>query len=254
MDNLDWIFNGLRPYWIQSMDDSSFPQITLHCAAYYEDSRYETPLDEIKAFKEMACLKITNEITESGGSDLQASIDGPIIPISDGIDNWLGALYYPKYGPDEFAMELIEFDLIFELQLVNKEVIPDPLTTPDTTKPYNLITQGYTYLINTVGTATQYLGTFTFNWDGIGRVYVASDWQADPATDLINIDDQLIVSNADGNSFERSCNAGNHYAPGPDIEVTSLLHEGINELTFTIKDIYGGKIGCGYLFLIQVND
>jgi hypothetical protein len=247
----DWVFNGHRPQFISKQDMKGFPKVSLHCRAY-PDEVYDTAEDAIKVFTDMSALKVTNELTESGGTDLQCSIDGSIIPISDGVNNWLGVLHRPEYSVDELAYGRIDFDLTFELQLVNKEIIPDPLSTPDTTKPYNLITQGYSYDIQTVGSATQLLGTFTFNWDGTGRVYVASDWQADPATDLIDIDDQLIVSNGDGDSFERSCNAGNHYAPGPDIEVTALLHEGINELTFTIKDIYGAKIGCGPLFMIQV--
>ncbi|MCE7698691.1 MAG: hypothetical protein K8E24_007600 [Methanobacterium paludis] len=206
----------------------------------------------------MACNSITNEPNMTGGTVLETSIDGQIIPISDGIDSWLGALYYPQYTPDDMSETLIKFDLIFELQLVNKEIIPDAPNTPTEDKPYNLITYGYSYKINTTNEATQLLGTFTFNWDGTGKVYIASDWLADPSTDVIHIDDAIIVTNADGAKISRTYGGG-VYTPGvpngttgPDLEITSLLSEGSNEITIGIKDIYGDYLSCGTLFMIQV--
>ena len=246
-----WIINGLSPRWISSVDLTAFPKVTIHCASY-PDNKYPEPIDEINAFKSMACNSITNEPTQSGGTDIETSMDGSIIPISDGISTWLGALHIPTWNEDEMVHILIEYDLVLELSLVNKDIVPDTPNPPDITKPYNLITNGYAKKINTIGTETDLLGSFTFYWDGTGRVYVASDWQANPETDLISIDDELIVTNKDGISFTRSCNAGNHYAPGPDIELTSFLEEGDNQISFKIKDLYGSKIGCGPLFLIQV--
>ena len=149
MDEFDWIINGLQPFNIESVDDTSFPKITLHCVAHIDDIRYETPLDEIKAFKALASLEVTTEPTTTGGIDVQTSIDGELIPISNGDDNYFAALYYPQYNPDALARTLIEFDLVLELQIVNKDIIPDAPTDPTNQKPYNLITTGYQYKIKT---------------------------------------------------------------------------------------------------------
>lgn len=253
MTDYDWVFNGIRPQWIISQDDTNWPQMTLHCIAYADDT-YPTPKAAIDVFREMGCLKITNKPTQSGGTDVEPSIDGSIIPIYDGDTSYLGALYRPQVtaSPNNENGD-IYFDLIFELAMVNRTIIPDTPNPPDITKPYNLITTGFSRKINTIGVEEQLLGTFTFFWDGKGHVYVASDWNADPTTDRINIDDELIVTNSEGASFSRSCNAGNHYMPGPDIEITSFLEQGDNEISFLIKDIYGSMIGCGFLFVIQTD-
>jgi hypothetical protein len=252
-EDFNWTINGKTPRWIVSIDDNNFPKMTLHCASY-PDETYTYPIDEIQAFKAMACLKITNEVTDSGGTDLQTSIDGSTVPISNGVDNWLGALYYPQYSPDDMSDNLIKFDLIFELGLVNKEIIPDPETGEDTTRPYNLITNGYNYTVTGRGDATQYLGTFTFNWDGTGQVYICSDWLAEIATDIIMIDDKIIITNADDESIEVTYGHDDPYSinGGPPIEITSLLVEGDNEITFGIEDLYGIELGCGPLFMVQV--
>ena len=249
----NWIINGIQPFNIETVDTSSWPKVTLHCASHYTDSRYDTPMDEIRIYEAMSCLSITNTPTQSGGTDVETSMDGTLIPISDGTTTWLGALYPLSYTVDDMSNTLIKFDLVIELAIVNKTIIPDTPTPPDITKPYNLITQGYKNKISTMGVETDLLGQFTFNWDGTGHVYVASDWQADPATDSICIDDELIVTNSEGASFSRSCNAGNVYRCGADIEITSFLTEGDNELAFEIHDIYGGAIGCGPLFVIQTS-
>jgi hypothetical protein len=253
MEYHDWTINGIKPFNIESMDDTAFPKITLHCAAHYTDDRYDTPMDEINAFKAMACNKITNEPTQSGGTDVQTSMDNTIIPISNGTDNWLGALCYPQYTPDNMAETLIEFDLILELALVNTSIIPDTPNPPDITKPYNLITNGYSYNIGNSGVASQLLGSFSFNWDGTGHIYVASDWQADPETDVINIDDKIIITNEEGTTIEATYGRETPTpgTDGPDLNITSLLVEGENQITVTIVDVYGTHMGCGPLFMIQ---
>jgi hypothetical protein len=264
MVDFDWTINGRKPRWIIDIDETTFPKITLHCASYLDET-YE-PIDEIELFKAMACLKITNEVTNSGGTDLQASIDGSLIPISNGVDNWLGALYYPQYNPNDTTDNLIKFDLIFELGLVNKEIIPDPETGEDTTRPYNLITNGYSYQVQGQGDATQYLGTFSFNWDGTGHVYICSDWLADPETDIILIDDAIVVTNIENDEtldvvygmgvYTTGGNRFGEYNPsgvvGPALEITSLLVEGSNDLTIGIRDVYGTYLTCGPLFMVQV--
>jgi len=263
MVEYDWVFNGLRPQWIMTEDKSNYPKIVLHCLAY-PDATYTTAKKAIEAFEAMSALKITNELTWSGGSDLQPSIDGEIIPISDGVTNYMGALYRPNYSVKEFRQlpdyegAIIEFDLSFELQIVNKDIIPDSPTT-DVTTPYNMITSGYSYTVVGAGQATQYLGTFTFNWDGKGSVWICSDWLVtNPSTDIITIDDAIVVTNADGATIQRTYGGG-VYTPGnpngivgPALNITSLLNEGSNQLSIGIKDIYGNRLACGPLFMVQV--
>ena len=260
MVGYDWILNGLKPFNIISVDDTSFPKVTLHCAAHYTDIRYETPLDEIKAFEAMASLGITTEPTLTGGTDVQTSIDGELIPVTDGDENWFAAVYPLQYTSDDEAKTLIKFDLILELQIVNVNIIPDAPTDPTSTKPYNLITNGYTYKITTIDVATKYLGTFTFNWNGSGHVYICSDWLADPATDTINIDDAITVTNGNGTTIDVRYGGGafpnqpggNNSTSGPPLNITGLLSEGTNQLTIGIRDIYGTYLGCGPLFMVQV--
>ncbi|MCE7699510.1 MAG: hypothetical protein K8E24_012135 [Methanobacterium paludis] len=252
MADITWVINGVQPFKVMNADVTAFPKITLHCAAHYTDARYDSPIEEIRTYKSMACNTITNEPNMAGGTTLETSIDGQIIPISDGIDSWLGALYYPQYTPDDMSNTMIKFDLIFELQLVNKEIIPDAPTNPTTDKPYNLITYGYKFNVTTKNEATQLLGTFTFNWDGTGKVYIASDWLADPATDRIGVDDDIIITNGDGNSITQHCSTSAAPFPAPDVNITSLLSEGSNEITIAIKDVYGTSLSCGTLFMIQV--
>ena len=259
MTEYDWIFNGLRPQWIINQDDTNWPQMTLHCIAYADDN-YATPKEAIDAFRAMASLKVTNEITNSGGSDVQTSLDGETIPIFDGETNYMGALYMPQVTSSPIVENGdILFDLIFELKMVNKDILP--VTPSDTAStPYNLITTGYRYRITTVNVATRFLGTFTFNWDGVGHVYIASDWLANISTDKINIDDAITVVNGDGTTLTVRYGGGafpgepggNNSTSGPPLDITSLLSEGSNQLSIGIKDIYGTMLGCGPLFMVQV--
>ena len=256
-----WILNGIYAPHIQSIDKTQFPKITIHCSAQ-GDGDYPDPEDEIAVFEAMSSLNITTEVTDTGGTDVQTSIDGELIPVSDGVNNWFAGLYRPQYTVDNMARisNFIAFDLILELQIVNKDIIPDAPTDPTNTKPYNLITNGYKYKIKTFNMATKYLGTFTFNWDGSGYVYICSDWLADPATDTINIDDAITVTNGDGTTIDvvygggafPNQPGGNNSTSGPPLNITGLLSEGTNQLTIGIRDIYGVYLGCGPLFMVQV--
>jgi hypothetical protein len=114
-----------------------------------------------------------------------------------------------------------------------------------------LITRGYDRPINTRGVETDTIATVNYNWDGIGKIYISSSYCADPLVDKILIDDQLIVTNSNGQSVSVSNPAGLDVEGAPDLEITSLLIKGDNTLTFEIHDIIGVSIGCAPLFLIQ---
>ena len=267
MVEYDWVFNGLRPQWIMSEDRKTYPKVTIHCLAY-PDETYATAKKAIEAIEALSALKITNELTWSGGSDLQPSIDGEIIPISDGTKNYMGALYRPTYSVAELRQlpnyddtmpegTIIEFDLSFELLVENKDIVPDsPVTDIPTIN--NLITQGYRYTVPGAGVATKFLGTFTFNWNGNGHVYICDSPKANPNTDVISIDDAIVVTNGDGTKIDRVYGGG-VYTPGnrngttgPALDITPLLSTGSNQLTIGIRDIYGSMLGCSPLYMVQV--
>jgi hypothetical protein len=46
-----------------------------------------------------------------------------------------------------------------------------------------LITKGYGRKITTYGVETDNIGTFSYKWNGIGKVYISSSYCADPTTD-----------------------------------------------------------------------
>ena len=114
-----------------------------------------------------------------------------------------------------------------------------------------LVTGGYTNPIITTGVQTDTITTITYNWDGNEKIFISSSYCADPATDNIIVDDQLIVTN--GNDQSVSVSNPSSYNPKgvPDLDITSLLIKGDNKLTFQIHDIFGVGIGCGPLYLVQ---
>ena len=114
-----------------------------------------------------------------------------------------------------------------------------------------LITNGGFRPITTTGVETDTIATITYNWDGNEKIFISSSYCADPATDNIIVDDQLIVTN--GNDQSVSVSNPSSYNPKgvPDLDITSLLIKGDNKLTFQIHDIFGVGIGCGPLYLVQ---
>ncbi len=97
------------------------------------------------------------------------------------------------------------------------------------------------------------LGVFHVNWDGNGKIYLASSATADPAHDLIWADDQVQAVNPLGVVEGGYHDASDNVITGPDIDVTSLFSKGSNTVTIWINDIYGTDIGCSSLWLIQVD-
>ena len=264
LDTYNWTINGITPRWIESMDDSSYPKITLYCASYIDDN-FPDPRTEIEQFKVLAANTINNKLLCNGGTDLQISNDGVIVPITNNGNTWNGALYYPQTPSlDDMATNLIKYDLIFELQQTNNPAsdvfIPDLRLYPNvdyscwTNNPYAVVTNGFRRFVNprnSIGTDSQVITTINYNWDGTGQVYIASSWLADPTTDRIGIDDKLVVTNGLGHSVSRAYNANNRYKLGPDLEITSILTEGNNSLTFKVEDLYGGALGTDALFIVQ---
>jgi hypothetical protein len=114
-----------------------------------------------------------------------------------------------------------------------------------------LITPGYSRKISTYGIETDDIGTFEYTWNGIGKVYISSSYCADPSVDKIVLDDQVIVTNSNGVSVSASNPSDYNPLGVPDLEITSLLIDGINELTFHIHDLFGTAIGCEALYLVQ---
>ncbi|MCE7700047.1 MAG: hypothetical protein K8E24_014900, partial [Methanobacterium paludis] len=180
----DWVINGITPRRIESMDDSAYPKITLHCASKADDT-FPDPRDEIEQFRLLAANTINNKILGNGGTDLQISSDGEIVTITNNGNSWNGALYYPQTPSlDDMAGNLIKYDLIFELQQTNNPAsdvfIPDLRLYSNvdyscwTNNPYSCITGKISKSVVPKGSKnveTITLGTFGFNWDGAGKVY-----------------------------------------------------------------------------------
>jgi len=114
-----------------------------------------------------------------------------------------------------------------------------------------LVTDGYSKKISTVGIETDTIAAVDYIWDGIGKIYVAGSYCADPTIDKILVDDQLIVSNSNGQSVNVINPSVANPSGVPDLDITSLLIKGANHLTFQVHDIYGVGIGCQALYLVQ---
>ncbi len=207
----DWTINGITPRWITGGDDSAsgvdwteFPKVTLHCAAYPDDF-YADARDEIEAFRAIAADVINNKPLMNGGTDLQVSRDGQIVTITEGNNSWQGALYYPQFIETEFADQLIQWDLIFELQLVNLPAYA--IYSPDYRLYRNIDYQCWTKDVpaQTGGTVSAFPGTVsdnsipnaTWGWVNQGLIEGADGYTAHATNDSGSVggSKQLIASN-----------------------------------------------------------
>ena len=91
------------------------------------------------------------------------------------------------------------------------------------------------------------LGEFKFNWNGLGTIYLLQSCTSG-IVNAIYADDMIIVNTSLG---AVSYDYGGLWSR-PPINVNGILKIGANDITVTIKDIYGGTIGCGPLYLVQV--
>ncbi len=108
------------------------------------------------------------------------------------------------------------------------------------------------------------MGTFSFNWDGTGEIYICSNCNANIDTDVIWTDDEIIVKNVVTGHEIYQIDAPNPGVAGPlgtspegsanspDLNITSLLVTGNNNINITISDLYGSLTGCSPLFFVQI--
>ncbi len=121
------------------------------------------------------------------------------------------------------------------------------------------ITDGFVKPAIPVGVTTD-LGSITFDWDGNGQVFIASNCQANPDTDRIWNDDELIVTNTV--TGKQVINGGSpSYGTSSegvwnslDLNITNILQEGENTIDPVIHDVSGDLTGCSSLYIIQIAD
>jgi hypothetical protein len=281
-ETYDITINNITPRWVISADVNQFPQITLHCAAYPDDDHLQV-IDEIETFKAIGCDSITSKPLINGGRDIQVT-RGRIVPITINGVEWKGAISYPKYVQDDMGDQRIKWDIVIELKLLSSTandpsktykpdfrlynninydcwteiVVPsnDPAggeggtgyTPPVVISP--LISTGFRRSVSTQGESVE-LGTFIFNWDGGGNVYIASAFSGDVQSATIYTDDQLNVVNK-SNSYATAINSDNpNRVYDPPLNITSILVEGDNELEITLYDVHGVEIGCSALYFLR---
>ncbi len=130
----------------------------------------------------------------------------------------------------------------------------DKLAVKSRSRNCVLISSGY-HIITTNNNQIDNLGTFQFNWNGAGHVYIASSCSPNVATDTIMADDELSVSTSKGTvTHTYSSSQGSGVIPAPDLLINSILQVGINQVTVQIINIYPNGMGCGPLYITQVTD
>jgi len=93
------------------------------------------------------------------------------------------------------------------------------------------------------------LGTFEFNWNGMGQLIMASSSVVFPETDQIWADDKLVIKGVGVISHQFADAFAVHR--GPAIDITSILHKGKNIIMVEVVDVYGAYIGCSSLYVVQ---
>jgi hypothetical protein len=171
----NWAINGIIPRWIVGSDWTSYPKVTLHCLAYPDDT-YSTSRDEIEMWKSMACETINNTPLDNG-TDLQANPSN-IFTITEGNESWNGALYPISFSEDDLSDDIIEYDLIFELQLTNNPT--SAVYSPDyrlyknvdyqcwTANNPEIVTSNLPLTVGTVGSVSG-----SFGWNSPGEIKIA---------------------------------------------------------------------------------
>ena len=110
----EWSINGATPSWIVDAEyDKTRRTLTLKCIAEHgtRDGR-----EEIAIFEAMKVDTYSNPQLLAGGSKLQVC-NGEIIPISDGVESYQGAVVDVKYEErGTLASQLIEYDIVMAIQ------------------------------------------------------------------------------------------------------------------------------------------
>ena len=104
--------------------------------------------------------------------------------------------------------------------------------------------------VSSVG-ETVTLGSITFNWDGVGRLYL-TDYTKDSTNNFDGADDVLIFESNLGNisiDYSNGCSGSTHVKAPP--EITSICQVGNNTITVKVKDKCGGYIRAENLYLIN---
>jgi hypothetical protein len=101
-----------------------------------------------------------------------------------------------------------------------------------------------------------HFGPFAYDWDGRGKVYLLTPLNGYQIENLSYADDQLYARTSKGEVNHRydvdNCKKG-VIAPGPPLNITSILTKGQNSITIGARDICGGWIGIGYdLAIVQI--
>ena len=91
------------------------------------------------------------------------------------------------------------------------------------------------------------LGEFKFNWNGLGTIYLLQSCTSG-VVNAIYADDLISVYTSIGGVSHDYGGLWSH----PPINVTPILKIGANNVTVTVADVYGGTIGCGALYVVQV--
>jgi hypothetical protein len=95
------------------------------------------------------------------------------------------------------------------------------------------------------------LGTTSFYWDGLGKVYIASSMSPDSK---IAADNVLMVTGPEGTASHTYADWSGVY-PALALDITSILTPNdVNDIKVEIQDIYGAYIGCTPLILIETNE
>ncbi|AEG18627.1 hypothetical protein [Methanobacterium paludis] len=110
------------------------------------------------------------------------------------------------------------------------------------------ITDAFSRIASPAG-ETFNLGTFTFTWDGVSKVYILKSCQSEPVIGIY-ADDLLTASTSKG---KVSCDYGGVWSKNP-MELSSILNPGDNNINVTVTDLYGGVIGTPSLFIVQYSD
>ncbi len=270
MSYLDWSIGGLVPSWIANVKwgfggagagsgtsagraDST---VTLHCAT---KSR-----DEIEQFRALMTPVFTNTNLVNGGTDLQVTPDGHILVITNGPYSWNGIISSVQFTEDQYATidgeAAIEFDIILELQRGSSPTAELGCTPAEiVSNSCVLISRGFSNPVTQKGQIVDLgntangiaivdnfnIGSFLFNWDGSGKIYVASSCDADITTDKIWADDELVLKTVNGSVTGESIDHGlggpypgaYYYRP---LEITSILQAGIivlNVLSMMLEEI-----------------
>jgi hypothetical protein len=91
------------------------------------------------------------------------------------------------------------------------------------------------------------VGKFTFNWNGQGKIYLASQQEvSNPTLDFIQFFESATIAGNLG-----AIATGNNVIP--DFDITSICQTGNNTIDITIHSSGNATIGSGPLWIIQIN-